>query len=510
MSHTTTIKTTAPVLWLALLILAYLSVLVFASLCPPLTKAKAQEMPGKYRVVISDNPLTATIEARIPVKDGRLFMAPWGADQLPNGWATFVRGFRVLDESNKQLTFESKPNGVWMLTNGFNGTAKVSYQVDLSFTQSKWPAGNEQAGTFQDDALFIVSKSLFVISDVAGQRELRFELPASWKIATPWQLSSSGPHVFVAKDNNDLIDNSLVTGKYFEDVFTEGNFTFNLALLGNMAKAKDLIAPALHKVVQSYIRMFDKTPPSKYLITVFYADDADAEAFAGSAAFTERDTLTKNNLIRWGNTLAHEFFHFWNGHAIRGDDYASSQWFAEGFTEYFANLALVQQGVISRELFIKKMEHHFGLYLYFKSSPAFDGATLKEAGSKKGRYRLGVYDGGWSVAFCLDLVIRDATQNRRSVVDLMRLLYQRFGLSGKKYRYEDVVSAAAETAGRNVSDFFRRYVEGRETLPVQEYLKRIGLEGYTQFYDGEFFIFDADTASAEQKALQQSILTRPE
>jgi hypothetical protein len=58
------------------------------------------------------------------------------------------------------------------------------------------------------------------------------------------------------------------------------------------------------------------------------------------------------------------------------------------------------------------MEKVLGLYLYFNWSPAFDGTSLKQAGSKPGRYRLGIYDGGWAAAFCLDVMIRDETDGR--------------------------------------------------------------------------------------------------
>jgi predicted metalloprotease with PDZ domain len=485
----------------------FLLLVVLGQVAAQPVAARDQDTTGEYRVKVSENPLSAAVDARIPVKDGKLFIAAWGANQLPAGWATFVSEFAARDGSNRPLPFETKPNGVWQLTGGFTGIVRLSYKVDLSFTKNKWPYGNEQAGSFQDNALFVVSKALFVVSDVVGMRRIAFETPPTWKVSAPWQPLGSAPNAFVATDKDDLINNSLVMGKHVEYVFNEGNFTFILALFGRAANSRDLLAPTLQRVVRSYVRVFDKTPRSRYLMTVFYSDEADAEAYSKSSAFTEHDTITKNNLILWGNTLAHEFFHSWNGHAIRAEDYESTQWFSEGVTEYFANLALVQQGLISRDLFVKKMEKHFGLYLYFKTSPAFAGVTLKEAGARKGRNRLGVYNGGWAVAFCLDVLLREATQNRMNLADLMRLLYERFGLTGKKYLYDDLVIAATETAGRDMKDFFNLYVEGKELLPVQDYLKRAGFEGYTQFYDGEFYIFDSPTATAAQKTVQRSILT---
>ena len=484
------------------------SFLVLCSCANPPLAAQTQESTAQYRIRIGDNnPLVAFIEAQLPVTNGRLFMASWGADHLPAGWATFVRNFKVSDESNHQLSFDSKPNGAWQITNGFSGRVKLSYEVDLSFTKTKWKYGNEQAGIFQDDALFVVSKALFIVSDVRGRRHLAFDLPASWKISAPWKSSNTNPQAFIVDDNDDLINNSLVVGKYLAYTFGEGNFTLTLALIGAMKESRTVLAPTLQKVVQHYGRIFNRTPPRKYLMTVFYADEADAEAFSSSAAFTEHDPLTKNNLILWGNTLAHELFHSWNGHAIQGEDYASSQWFSEGFTEYFANLALVQQGLITKDLFIRKMEKNLGAYLYFKSAPAFDGITVKQAGSKKGLYRFGVYDGGWAVAFCLDVLIRRDTQGRKSLEDFMRLMYEKFGLTAKKYRYEDLAATASEIAGHDVSDFFKKYVEGNEQLPVTDYLKHAGFEGYTQFYDGEIYIFESSSAGRQELAIRQAILT---
>jgi predicted metalloprotease with PDZ domain len=474
---------------------------------PVLRIESQQKVTDKYSISFDEsNPLLADVKAEIAVKDGQLLMAPWGANHLPNGWASFVKNLRITDNAGKDVNYESKPNGAWQLSKISDGSVRLSYQVDLSFTKTKWISGNEQAGVYQDGALFVVSKALFIVSDDSADYRIDFNLPADWKISTPWQTKGTGGRSFVAEDKDDLINNSVVVGKHTEYIFKDGNFTFSLALLGRMKDARDLIAPTLQKTLHSYIQMFDKTPPTKYLMTVFYADSADSEAYAKSAAFTEHDELTKDNLIRWGNTVAHEFFHSWNGHAIKGEDYESTQWFSEGFTEYYANLALVRQRLITDELFIKKMEHNLGLYFYFNASPAFDGASLKEAGTKKTRYRLGVYDGGWATAFCLDVIIRDETKGKKSLDDLMRLMYERFGLTSKKYLYVDLIAAASEIAGRDMNDFFKKYIEGKEQLPVLDCLKRSGFEGYTQFYDGEIYIKKSTTATAGQSAIQRGLL----
>lgn len=486
---------------LSLLPLVLMAILVFS------LEARATQPEASYDVrVAENNPLQIFVEALIPIRESRVFMAPWGADHLPNGWGTFVKNLQIKDSHGRPIAFVSKPKGEWRISDQFDGLAKLSYEVDLSFTKTKWPYGNEQAGTYQNNALFIVTKALFIVSDTTSSYLVNFNVPATWKLSTPWRKVSANKQSFRVQNNNGLINNSVVLGKHIEYIFNEGNFTFTLALLGAMEESKDLIALTLKKTLLTYIQIFDRTPRSEYMMTIFYADEADAEAYANSAAFSEHDPVTKHNLIKWGNTVAHEFFHSWNGLAIQGEDYASSRWFAEGFTEYFANLALVRQGLIDDNLYIKKIEKVLGLYFYFNWSPAFDGASLKDAGSKQGRYRLGIYDGGWAAAFCLDVMIRDETDGRKSLEDLMRLMYERYGLTSRKYSYADLVAAANETIGRDLNEFFQKYVEGKERLPVLECLRRSGFEGYTHFYDGEIYVLKSPTANEKAKRIQLGIL----
>jgi predicted metalloprotease with PDZ domain len=363
---------------------------------------------------------------------------------------------------------------------------QLTYIVDAAFARSKWPYGNEQAGFFDGKALYIVSKALFVATSDITQAAVSFEVPAGWRISTPWRRDASGSYHVGSRD--ELFDNSLVLGDYAEHVFSEGQLRVVVAMLGRAREAHALVGKALRENVRSFTAIFPRTPPSAFLITLFYGEEADAEAFRNSAAFTEHDALAGENLVRWGNTVAHELFHTWNGHAIQAEDYASTQWFSEGFTDYFATQALLEGRLITPDLFREKMEKILGLYFYFRVAPAFEGISLRQAGEKKGLHRLGVYDGGWAVAFCLDQLIRERTRGTRSLATFMNLMYERFGLTGRKYSFDDLVAVASETGGTDLRDFFARYVSGTEMLPVKESLALAGYRAYTQYYDGELYI----------------------
>ena len=129
------------------------------------------------------------------------------------------------------------------------------------------------------------------------------------------------------------------------------------------------------------------------------------------------------------------------------------------------------------------------MYAYFRVAPPFQGTSLKDAGKRKGYNRPGVYSGGWTVALCLDVEIQNATRGRRSLVDFMRAMYDKFGLSNSPYSYNDLVETASVVSGKDESEFFRNYVEGTEMLPWKDALLHEGLVGFSKNYAGEVYIF---------------------
>lgn len=450
-------------------------------------------LAGAYRITVAEaSPLTVRVHASLQVPDGRLEMAGWGADMNPRGWAHYVRELTARDGRGRAVPVTAVPDSaVWRLGRPVEGAVEVDYTVDLSFARDAWPYGNEQAALYTEGQLFTVSKALFVTSNAPGPRRVEFRLPAGWHVAAPWPGVAGAPGRFEVRDRNSLIDNSLVLGPVPSTAIQAGAFTFHLALLGPLASGRADVEGALGAVVREFVRIFPSTPPTQYLMTVFHAAEPDAEAYAASAAMSEAGELGRENRLGWAHTVAHELFHSWNGHALRAANGTDLQWFSEGVTDYYATRTLAKTGLIAESEFIRRMEHVLSRYLYFRSAPAFDGVTLRAAGARKGPYRLGVYDGGWTAGFCLDMQIRTASQGRRSLDDVMRLLYERFGIPGIPVAYDDVVRTAGEATGTSWNDFFARFVEGNETLPVEECLAQAGYRGFGASYAGDYYVVPA-------------------
>jgi predicted metalloprotease with PDZ domain len=64
----------------------------------------------------------------------------------------------------------------------------------------------------------------------------------------------------------------------------------------------------------------------------------------------------------------------------------------------------------------------------------------------------------------------------KSLDDWMRLLYARYALPKPGFEPEDAIHAASEIDGHDMSDFFQRYISGKEPLPYETYFGYAGIE----------------------------------
>lgn len=481
--------------------------LLFLSATQPTAGQQSPSSSGlvHYVIQVQTAPqLVARVTALLPSVPAAITMGTGAIDHLPDGWSTFVSKVSLADAAGTPLgltkTVDSTHMPTWSVTGGGKGTATLTYEVDLRFTREPWPPGNEQAGLWADSALYLVTKALFLSPEGDGPYEVRFDIPAAWHASAPWPRMAGSSSTFLVPNRESLLYNSIVLGKHGVYRFTSGAFDVELALIGPAARSVGVVRETFEPVLKDYFRIFGATPPTTYLMTLFYGDDEDGEGFVSSAAFRTKVPLASDTRLVWGNHLAHELLHMWNGHQLRGADQPLSQWFQEGFTEYLSNRTLLRTGMISSDQFIRKMEVNLSLYSYFRLSGIFDTVSVRQSGTRKYRYRFGVYNGGWAVAFALDQVIREKTNDRLSLDDFMRRLYATHGVADQPWTWEDLVRTASETAGTDMGEFFTSYVAGLEALPLETQLHRLGMRLTGQTYAAEMHVAPDLTASSEQQA----------
>ena len=406
------------------------------------------------------------------------------------------------------VAFEA-PNR-WKLPSTYMQRVSISYDVDLTFVVHA-RVGAQRGGQMFGNALYIVNKALFVLSDAPGPRIVQFEVPSSFKIATP--LTMIGTRIYRATNNSELADNTTVLGSFPDFSITEGSFHLAMAMPGDTVPAASLLRPVVAAALHEYIRVFTKTPVFNVTMTYFRGLEENGEAYRDSAAFTTPNTIRRDNEPLWADYVAHELFHHWNASLIaqrRDGAYAgTTDWFMEGATEYMANRTLVRYGFVDSRMYLRMMESNVALYSFWTWSPPFAGTALDAAGSTtalpvpdgtsaKTYNRPAVYSGGWLATFCLDGMIAKDTNNHLGMDDFFRLLFERFGLTRKPYSNADLAAAASQLAGRDLEPFFARYIAKPNPLPISECLKNAGLDGTFVDYSG-FAVVNANPRATKQE-----------
>lgn len=432
-------------------------------------------------------------------------MANYGAPQYPRGWAEFVRDMTADDCAGKQVTLIPDPTVARWKLGQTSPQLCLSYVIDFEFAEKPWPYGNEQAAKRVGDTLYTVSKALMIAPSAVGPAVVNLVAPRGYIISSAWDPDRQ-PGAFRVSGFDRLTSSSLVVSREPPVSVRVKDTEVLLHLLGADRRSQAEISRVLAVVIPEHARVFGGTAPSRYLITLL-PGEPDSEAFADSTAITTPYRQTRETIADWGNELAHEFFHLWNGCALVAatDPQARSamEWFSEGFTEYYANRSLLRGRLISPDTYWRMAELHLGNYFLFLNNPAFAGTSLTAAGANKGKYRLGVYDGGWAIAFVIDVELAAATDGAVDLDDVLRRLFDGYAPGKRPFGVAELVAILSEVAPhRDWKAFAAAHITGAEMPPLAATAASLGFELRVQPYDGRAHLFKLAAAGPRERKIR--------
>ncbi|HEX7139755.1 MAG TPA: hypothetical protein VF219_18025 [Vicinamibacterales bacterium] len=431
-------------------LLLALTFLINALSGPPVSGSSA----ATYDVRLTSlSPPHLLVTASMPVAGETLEMSasrPGDVPRLDNeGWPALVRSLNVADDQGRSIALTSAGAKGWRLAAPHTGRLRVRYEVDYTLlAERQWPAQREAAFTDKDH-LVVVGRSLFITTPATTVSHVSFHLPKGWVAITPWNGQS-------ATDPDDLRENLIAFSQSEPDVIDAQGFHVSVLSLGHWQSARSEVRRVLRGVIPELVRLMGFHEREHYVVVLLPLLERGGESFRRSFAMTVDESPSRENRADWGNTIAHEVFHYWNGWRLRVADYASSQWFQEGFTEYAANISMLASGLIDENAFRQKLAKHVENYSKLKT-------TLEAPGTHKGPP---LYSGGALVAFLWDGMIRRATGGRRSIADFYRELWKETNEGRLPYDWPRIASALNAVAPDDWEGFHRRYIEGSERLPL--------------------------------------------
>ena len=123
------------------------------------------------------------------------------------------------------------------------------------------------------------------------------------------------------------------------------------------------------------------------------------------------------------------------------------------------------------------------------------------------------YNKGLLIGLLLDLKIRDATDNRFSMDDVMRHLNENYAKQGRYFEDDfGIAVAITEVTGLDLDEEYADFVHRRTELPYQEYLGFAGLEliepsAELQDERLEYEIREIENATPKQRRIRDSWLS---
>ncbi|HEX8849215.1 MAG TPA: PDZ domain-containing protein [Gemmatimonadaceae bacterium] len=321
----------------------------------------------------------------------------------------------------------------------------------------------------------------------------------SWLVATGMapvaggSAGGVGTRSFSAKNYHDLVDMPFFVGAFDLDSAKVGSVWARFATYpkGSVAgKSRSDAWGFIQRVLPPEIAVFGEAPFSTYTVMQI-ADSSYSGASGLEHQNSHVDVITPFAI---GNPFmpslyAHEIFHAWNVKRLRPADmvpYRYDQpeptgwlWVSEGITDYYGDLALVRGGIVDSAAFVETTS---GKITEVASAPpvALEDASLSTWVHPTDGTGYLYYPKGSLAGFMLDIMIRDASDNRRSLDDVMRELYTTTWKKGRGFTGTDFWGAVSRAAGgRSFTDFDAKYVDGREPYPWATVLPLAGLRFLT-------------------------------
>ena len=320
------------------------------------------------------------------------------------------------------------------------------------------------------------------------------DAPLDWSFgsASPWHIFQSGRNrvITVMSPSYDSLADGPMELSNFQEFDLPGISPRVSVVVHGGEWSKKKIEDELKRICEYEIKLMDGAPFERYTFILHIGKGAGG----GGMEHANSTAIGIPSDEYLSGVAAHEFFHLWNVKRIRPatlepvdytkEQYTRALWFAEGVTSTYGAYTLVRAGIWNKERFYDDLGQQIS---ELESRPADHWQSAEESSLDAWLEKYSLYNGpDYSVSYytkgqvlgdLLDILIRDRTNNEKSLDDVLRGLNTDFAKQGKMYRDSlDIRLEAEKVAGGSFEDFFRDYVAAAEPLPYQQTLALAGLE----------------------------------
>ena len=458
--------------------------LILATLCTSSSIAFAQR-PAAVEYTLNVDSVQAnsfSVEMRIRNAPANFVVAAHAHPEYDDKYWRYLEGMRAENASVQRLDSVR-----WQVT-GSRGDVTLNYRIRPPLAQpprAAWRAFlTPKGGVTGGPHAF-----LYVVGSESASARVRAILPSGWTAVSG--MNRSADSSFVAPNMFALMESPIMVGTLKEwrfNVAKVPHFVYYMPAMSPVAFDTAAFIDGIRRIVEQTVAVFGTPHYERYVFMI--ADDAyGGLEHPNSVTLGVRDGDLSKSPSSYAREIGHEFFHTWNLMRIkpieyRGVDYrvqppTAGLWFSEGLSILYSDLLMRRAGFKMPEP--TRIEHLESVLRSYAEHPAYDQLSAEQVSRAEYNSTPGTFGNldpsthqlGELLGAMIDFIVRDATDGRRDIDDLMRAMDERFSKRG--FTSADIQRAVADVCGCETKRFFDAHVMGGSRIDVNHYLAPLGL-----------------------------------
>ena len=439
---------------------------------------------------------------QVPVRDFKLRMSRSSAGRYAtHEFGKNIYNVTVTDVNGKPIPFKQVEGDLYTVGD-HPDIVKVHYTLFANWTDGTYASIDESHAHLNMPAAFLWVPGL---EDRPATFEFNDLDKYGWKVAT--QLKHMGANIYSAPNLQYMMDSPTELSNFnatsWDVVNTDGKKEkINLTVHSvDGQPVIDNFAKMVQKVVLEEKAVFGELPTYDFgeytfLDDVYTSTAGDGMEHRNSTCIVQPAPKVEGYESDLLGTFAHEYFHSWNVKRIRPKslepfnfehaNMSSELWFAEGFTEYYGDLALARSGFTNIDEYTKSVADLVNAVLNTPAAAKYpetqmsNYAVFADAGvsidpaNRRNMYTSYYFYGG-ATALALDLRLR--SEFNLTLDDYMRIVWLARGKNMKPYTIPDLQADLAKLTKdpKFAADFFSKYIYGIEKCNYEALLAKAGL-----------------------------------
>jgi predicted metalloprotease with PDZ domain len=420
-----------------------------------------------------------------------------------DNFGRFIEDLKAFDAKGNELAVKKLDENSWSITNA-KTLDRITYLVNDTFDIEK--RGGIGGGEIFSPCGSNIDAGKNIMLNThcfVGYSRDFLSIPYKLTVSHPAELwgatsmtdqdSSTTIDLFVNSRYAELVENPIMYSKPDYTTFTVDDMEIQIAVYSPNAKfTAESITPEMKTMMTAQKHFLGNVNTTKKYTLLLYLTTMknDAKGIGAlehptSTTMVYPEMISKERLVEGLiDVVSHEFFHIVtpltiHSQEIQNFDYNAPKmskhlWMYEGVTEYFSNLFQINQGLIDEVEFYSKITDKINVANSMNDTMPFTTMSSNVLTSPYKEQYYNVYQKGALIGMCLDIIIREKSEGKRGILDLMQQLSKEYGIS-KAFNDDELFAKITALTYPEVGDFLKTYVSGPTPIPYADYFAKVGV-----------------------------------